>query len=534
MRLQQLLENEEIVDDVVSYFDRQTDHAAVRAAIKTRYGKGIRSVADPDNADAANIETYVKHDWTVEVDAGMIESISVGFGQKVVNALSNLFSEPGQKFSIVAENEDTNVKEAEELLAYHREIGGFHSAITGSDVRSNEVGSGAVFINFFGGGLNYQTLTPSVLRVFHSDVVIEDGISRGADRSDLEDAYAITIRLSQVDVGVYNYLAIFSRSAEYTQGRWVEYQSNSSTMDIPERGAEGSIDYEINGQQANPLSYYAETHPDEVVPEFPISIIYGSVEDKNKVMPTSTSLYEDCLEYDLGASHTQSASQEGARGVDVLSVSEQGKGQPIPLTLSGQTVVNPGQELTHVQKGATEAKVAYETQKMLMIDTASGYGVPDFMVTSEDHTVDASSGIALEVKARPLKKVRDRRIEKNRQSVAKIYDIEKYTLALFVEESTTGLALLVSSTQSWEPGDIQLPENKKESAERVIMLVDKGLMDTIEAIREVYKFPTDAEAIEFYEKMELRKDKYPALVEPAEQTKKTVGLNFKNRQAPNA
>jgi hypothetical protein len=161
---------------------------------------------------------------------------------------------------------------------------------------------------------------------------------------------------------------------------------------------------------------------------------------------------------------------------------------------------------------------------MEMIDAAAGYGVPDFMVASEDHTLDASSGIALQVKTRPLVKERARREDINATQVSKIFEIEKALLHLFYESAET--SALLPLTMAWTAGPLELPENKKEKADRILALKKDGILDEIAAIREYYGFATIDEAVDEYNRMKERRVKYPPLVQP----KQTQAGLFRNNQ----
>jgi hypothetical protein len=523
---------EQIIDDVASYFDRQRDHELIRAAIKQRYALGIKTVTDQNNP-TASIETYVKGNEALKVDKGIYESITVGFGPKVVGALANLFSEPGQKFSLLHETlEAEQLKDIEAILLKHRK-NGYNSTITEADERSIQTGSAAILVSFSGGSTVYNSYIPSAVRFYFPEEIVEtvDGetVTRAPDKVDIEDAYAVVIRMSASDVQKNNYLAIMGRSVEWPQGRRLEYVASSVETEIPMPGHDSIIsEYEYQGKPANPLSVVANEHPDVFVPEYPISIITGAVKSYDTPMPVSTSLYEDCLEFDTAASHSLGASQEAASGTNVLALSETGVGKPLPRSLSGNIVTQPGQEFKHESKNAEDAHTSFKQLKDTMIETAAGYSVPDYMVSSEDHTVDASSGIALEIKARPLKKERDRRVEKNTHSVNRIFEIEKWLIYTHDKEISESEAnTLIECVQIWQPGEIKLPQNKKEALEEIVMAMEKGLMDTIGAIKKYYQLASDAEAVELYDTMQERARKYKPL-QVFEQQKKQVGLPRNN------
>ena len=511
---------ESIIDDMLDYYNRQNDHTQIKENIKNRYGVRIVKETDPNSASVST-ETFtrsVKNEgFVAQVDAGLVEALSFGFANKISDALGTLFTESGQKFSLIHETME-DIQDQEEIVQRYRDDGGLTAALTICDQQSVKLGSSAVYISFSGNQLNYQVLSPSDLRTFFAETIEEDGVVRATDVTDIEDATAITIRLSQVDFNTWNYLAIYGRSDIWPEGRWVTFQSSNLDVQVPEPGTEGAVDFEIKGTVANPLSYWANRNTDISVPEYPLAIIYSGLTDTSDVMPYYTSLYADSLEFDLSASHLLSTSQDASRGLTIVQRSPEAMGQPLPRIYTGVTASNPGQTIEHIDFDSIASVNGIQVMQQLMIDYGAAYGVPDFMVTSEDHTVEASSGIALEVKSRPLKKKRNLRIEINRPSVRKVYEIERSFISLFGEEQESDKRILMESWQAWEPGPFEIPQNKKEQTERIISELNAGLIDIIEAIREKYMFGSDTEAIAMYEKMQERQEQFPPLNQAPEES----------------
>lgn len=527
----ELLTDNSIIDTVVSYFDRRTDHDNINQAIKTRYGLGIKTNTNAKTGQP--LEVYSKESVDTKVDSGMIESICLGFGHKVTSALANLFSEKGLSFSLVHDTKTAEELEEASLLWQNSRVdGGFDAAIVEADERSIQTGSCAIMIEYNNGALKYNTFPPSAVK-FVSPASIVDAETkerRAPDNADIEDCYAVILRLGAAGVGEYDYLAIMGRSFEYPQGRYFQFRKLSFDSKIPEVGDDSVMyEYEIDNKPANPLSVLANQFPELSIPEYPITVIKGLVSDKSTPMPWSTSLYKDCLELDVAASHDLGASQEACRGVDVLSVDATGVGQPLPRTLSGQTVLNHGQTLEHISKNAEDAESAYDTLRKLAVDIAFGYSVPDYMVTSEDHALEASSGVALEVKTKPLAKERNVRIKSNNLAVKKIFEIEKNLIAAHSESDPALIQTLVECIQLWQPGQITLPENKKEAMERIVSAMKNGILDTVGAIREYYQLGTDVEAIAMYKTLQERTKEYPSLA-IEEKPKPKFGLNKKGEK----
>lgn len=511
--------NEAVVDDMLDYYQRREDHSQIRTGIKKRFGLGIRKTDDPGNKNAS-IETYVRDGFSIQVDSGMVEALSIGFGSKVVAALATLFTEPGQRYTLLHDTVE-DVEPANDLLNKHRRFGGYDAALVEADVMSKQIGSAGLLVGFANRGLSYQVLAPSDVRAYFADTIMDDGVLRGTDKKDIEDASAVVIRLSQVDIAEWNYLAIVGRSGENPQGRHVMFRSSNLSTKIPAYGEDGAIDYEIDGAPANPLSYWANQNPDEFLPEYPIAILDGGLTKSGELMPHYTSLYEDSLEMDISGSHLLGTSSDAARGTLALERTAEAAGKPLPRTLRGQIDLQPGQSINHISHSASDSVEALTVHAKLMTEAAANYSVPDYMVVSEDHSLDASSGVALQVKTRPLTKKREMMVDVARPAVRKIFEIEKSLLGLHVAELDSSVALLLECEQQWDAGELLLPENRKEKADRIKTLMDQGIYDTIAGIREQYNLATDAEAEEIYNKMKDRAGEFPPLSAPQ---KKTIGL----------
>ncbi len=514
-----LLTSESVIDDMVAYFNRQSDHDQIRSGVISQYGIGIEHVTDPETSTDVR-QTYTRQNIKKQVNSGIVETITIGFGNKIVNATATLFTEDSQKYSLEHETIE-DLDDAEDVLWKHRDAGGYESAVTKCDERSVEIGSAAVFITYQD-SLKYNVIAPSDLRVFFSEYIEENGNRRRTDTTDIEDATVCIIRLSQVDRVNWNYLAIFGRSKMYPNGRYVQYTSSQESTKVPELGDDDVVEYEIEGVgPCNPLSYYANQNPDESLPEYPIATINGGVTDSGDLMPYSTSLWADCVTIDVAASHLLATSQDAARGTLVIKRLHEGAGKSLPNTLHGAIELDVGLDIEHIDHNAESSKIALNVLKNLMIDKAGSYSVPDYMIAPDDDSrLDAgSSGVALEVKTKPLIRKRQQRIKRNKNEVNKIFQVEKSLIHLFDESD--GVDLLAECSQIWDAGIIKLPENKKEAADRIISLMDKGILDTIAAIREYYSVATDAEAIDIYETMKARATKYkPLVAEP----KKPVGM----------
>ncbi|MCP4604508.1 MAG: hypothetical protein GY847_28970 [Proteobacteria bacterium] len=521
------------VSESRSYFNRVDDREQVGTAIKDIYGKGIRQEQDPSRKGAdSTYETYVKAGFATQVDTDMVEMLSIGFGHKVINAHATLFTEAGNRYVLAGETDETDVEAAEELLDENRKSGGRKTVLVRADKLAMQLQSSAILMSFEQSSMTYQKFSPDDVRFFHGETISEEGVDengeatwteRAVDPTSVEDAAWIIIRLGMVNNQEWNYLAIYGRSNTYPKGRYCIYTAGN-TIAIPDPDSKNIVnEFEIAGELCNPLSYIADADPDSSTPEYPIAIIYGGLTESSGVMPVTTSLHKQCLEFSRAASHTLSTSQKAAAGTVAIESDEVGQNQPLPQSLSGDVSLRAGQKIVSVPHDSTASVDAYKVLKDMMVDAGAAYSVPDFMITSEDYTLDASSGRALDIKARPLKKFREYRVEENQASILKMFNVEKALIGLFSDADESVLTLLDSCTQTWIAGEIKLPENKKEVAERVVSMMGLGLYDTIAGIRELYQLGSDKEAEDVYRRMEERKEEFPALVKE-EEPKKAVGL----------
>ena len=141
----ELTTNESTVDLMAEYYDRRNDHGQILSRIQELYGYGIKSEPDPADSNKS-IETYAQGTFETMLNAGMVEALSTGFGNKVVSARATLFTEPGGKFSLTHDSEDKDLKEAESLLHDQRKAGGHKSALVRADHMANQYGLSLIHI----------------------------------------------------------------------------------------------------------------------------------------------------------------------------------------------------------------------------------------------------------------------------------------------------------------------------------------------------------------------------------------------------
>ncbi|MCP4548673.1 MAG: hypothetical protein GY835_19625 [bacterium] len=526
---------EPLIDKMVAYARRRTDGEQTRTEVKNQYGTYIK--IDKDPGGTAETQTYVTGEderFHTRVDQGMIATVSIGFLQKIANARATLFTEQGQRFALNHPT-DKDPSEALELLEEMREKSGFESAISKANRLAVQCGSAGLLHTYSADGPALQILAPSDVRAYHNEFVFEGTDLEGkpkrraAHKDSIDDAYCLIIRLAQIDAVTWSYLAIFGRSDLYPLGRHVIFQATEEVTEVP-REDENNLemeDYKIDGVICNPLSHFIHHNPDVdfKVPEYPLVVFDGGVtESATEIMPVSFSLYENSLTFDVSASHTHGTSQDAARGTTKFTRTAEAQGKKLPRKMTGPVDLPVGMDMDHVSHDSAASKDAMDVLKDDMIQTAASFSVPDYMVVTEDHTLDASSGIALSVKTRPLKKAREADVKENKPNVQRLFEIEKTYIQMYAEDSRA--QSLFECTQDWDAGELKMPENKKEEAERIKMLGEIGVLDEIAKIREYYKCASDDEAIEIYEKMRDRADEFPPLNKPdePEPPKKQVGL----------
>jgi hypothetical protein len=236
------------------------------------------------------------------------------------------------------------------------------------------------------------------------------------------------------------------------------------------------------------------------------------------LLPVSDSLLQEALEADVAASHIRATSADNARGTHAFRKSEMGGTQSIPRSLRGDVVLEPGQELTAIPMQQDAPRVAWDLLKEEMTSTGQGFSVPDFYLRSEDYTVDASSGAALKMRSKSLDKAREIAAARNTPSVDRLFEIEKALILMFADLTEQERNLIRRCEQTWDPGDLEIPEDEAAVDASIAANLASGLYDTIEAIRVKYRLSTEAEAIAKYEELEKRAKLYPPLNIRAEQS----------------
>ncbi|MGD9209249.1 MAG: hypothetical protein PVI90_00660 [Desulfobacteraceae bacterium] len=505
-----------VADKITGYFGRTTDRDQIRDAIIQRYGTGFR--IDKDATSGITIKSYERSGFRERMMANQIEIVSLGLGHKIVNALSNLFSETTQNFSYVSKLNSIDISKIVEYLDKMRNGEQYLAGLTSADIMSIQCASSTIFTEFIDGRLRYRVLDPGKIRMMYHESIEVDGRIQPTDYRRIDDASKIIIKTGTISDGITDrYVGIVGRCDQYPIGRYVAYTGDADSRDLPAVGSGSAMDWRIDGEIANPLTYYGLMNPDLEVPEYPISIIYGgnagNIGDDD-ILPLSDSLMRDSLECDIAASQIRGAAAKHSEGTRVLTKSKNGSSQLIPRSLHGNVILEDGQKLEDLKNDIASVQIAWETLRSQMVSIASSYMVPDYLISSEDHTVEASSGVALKVRTKPLLKLRENRVRQNKPSIYRLFEIEKALISIFADvDNDQIIEVLKTCEQKWDAGEMIAPENVVEKTNVLKTLYEIGVYDPIETIRIQYGLGSEAEAIDMYNKLKKRSQLYPSLLD---------------------
>jgi hypothetical protein len=501
--------NDAILDDAVEWFDRVGCVEKIRAAMKQRFGFGITKTAD-------GYETYSRNGIQTEIDAGFYEAIDVGIGQRVVAALANLFSREDSSWQITTPSGDVD-EESRDILSLHRDAGGYDSAMVAADQLSCAVESGCVRIRWEGGKLHYEPVAPQNVKILFGQYVIDDGVKRAPNTSEIDDASAVIVRLGgaiQSAGGAYDssrWIAYLGRSEEYPDGRCVTYAAELGSYDaIPPFGAEGAIDVVRieTGEPCNPLSWIASHYPEYTGSEYPVTILRGGhVSITSSPLPTITSLYETAVELTLSWSRMLKDALSAVLGREVIKNPD---AVALPEVTEGLIALKRGQEYEVKTMNPGSVTAAIDGIYAASGAVASGWNVPPYTVVSRIGAAP-ESGIALVVQTAPLHAFSNHRWRTNRHAVLDMFDVERGLLAYHMDDT----AIPWDSVYSYNPGTLSVPQDDASRIAAVAAALDAGVIDTVEAIRRLSKSPNDETAEELYAKYRDRQASSPRLGQPA-------------------
>jgi len=496
--------DEEVVD-AMAFFDRNGDIQAVKDLMTKRFATGIKK--DKDNPNAANTSAYYTRNVPQKaIEMGHNPVVSTGLGTQIAKALATLTTQPSQRYEYLIPGQvdeqgiTARSEETAEIIKAVRLKGGYDEAIEAADFISVCVESSAFHCYWGGRTLKYDAILPSDIKFVYGSVIVDDGVERGIDYTDIEDASAVIIRTASNKGSVDGtpdkqaWLAYVGACPEYPDGRMVSYTAQDY-WPIPAEGADGAIDYrhDQGGPICNPLTYL-QNHGGKLAPlskhEYPISILRGGIRVKvSELMPISTSLYESSLEVELAWSQILKYALMSARGKDVFTQSGvKSWGGRLPDNLD-IIVLPEGLEYRQDGRSASESTGATEVVKVIAQQTAGGFSVPGYMVVKGSGAPEA--GIALAIQTRPLMDNRERRRSINLTAFERIFFTEVGLITEYTGEAPIGPDIV----QRWSPGKWIPPRDEKAELEVIASAMDIKVMDLVEAVIRFYpEITTAAEA----------------------------------------
>jgi hypothetical protein len=467
------------------------------------FATGIKRQQTVDGDADSGYETYRKGAIGEQIDQGLIETVTAGVGNKIASALANLFTAKNQHWSyLVDENKS---EEAEELIMAHRKEGGFSTAIVSADFLACAINGSFVYIDARGDHLKYHVVSPTCLYAIYGDTIVDSGVERAVDYSEIEDATAIVLQLNdKSDPVKQQYLAIFGRNEQYPFGRHVTYYA-ANWYSIPDVGDDDAHDYTLpGGQVANPLSYHAALHVDEEIPEYPFISLDGGLTKVTKAIVTpTTSLYENCIEFDIAYSRILKDGLNAARGKNVLTNE---LNRPLPRSLEGDVALQDGQTLQVMGQPASNAQGAVGVLQSAVVSVANGYTVPGYMVVAGSDALPYNSGVALLIRMTPLIDFRSYRVALNAPQINRLWHIEKNLLRVYWGDQYEWLKEV---EQQWDAGTLVVPEDNLAKTERLKLAQDSGYIDYVEAVKKYHNLATDEEAMLLIEKYDARAEDFP-------------------------
>lgn len=505
------------ISDAIAFFNRSRDTELLSKAMVHRFGTTM--VEDPEDK---SIKYYRRSMDSSAIETRFIEKINTGFGSRVIWSLANLGSEPDQSWQFVDRKSkaQNNIDKVSELIQEVREQGKFSTTFIELDAVSVMVESSFFHIYHDGEKIAYDVVTPDKIWIkFGQKITMRGGgaedSTRWVDYRKLDDASAVIVLMQEgsareaaysgVDSDLNVYLAYVGACDSHIDGRFVAYQGRAP-WPIPDVGSPSILDENmVGGEPCNPLTWllhYGEASDRELVTtEYPFVIFRGGhriVTDG--LMPTTVSLYEDCLELEIAFSRLLRAALSGARGRDLIRLGQAQHKLPKNLDI---VVMDEGDDFQNIGWPAAHARDGMDVVLRLVEQTSGGYCVPGYMVVGQLGGMNPPSGVALALQTQPLIRFRNHRTKLNQDAVRGIFDIERAMLRIHYPRDTRGL-LKGNITQLWNPGEWQVPDTPLEEIQATTQEMDAKLVDYVGAIQRRYRLASEADAISLIEKMDAR------------------------------
>ncbi|MCP4674261.1 MAG: hypothetical protein GY854_01840 [Deltaproteobacteria bacterium] len=499
------------IANTISALWKQNDTELIKAAMLDRYAQEIKT--ETDETTGATIATL---DGGVELKTNEAMSKAINAGQfeitrmYLINGINReratLFTEPDLSYTYDPET-------VEPIITEVREDSGAELGAIRWDSLADGIGSSILYFSVSGSKLLEDVVTPNQFWYAFADEIEENGEKRATNGGSLDEASLVVMQLASTS-SKNRFAAWYGPSVDYPLGRHVIYETSSSWYDIPDR-SDGGLEYTIAGdysehatedEVANPLSLAAMKGKSYGGPVYPFSILYGDPAP-NQLLPTSTTLNEISTEVDLIASVILGSAGKGARGKEIL---KRESGGDIPANTSeGLIVTSRGQDLTQGGWSPTHAAAAQSVIDAQIQRVCDAHSVPSALVVGDG---TYPSGVAFDRMMMPLVRYRNLRVEANRPSVRRRWEIEKALI-----NATTGKDTIPrDAKETWDPGARAFPVDQSEKIDNMTKRIAAGEADIIDMVQEMRHIDTVEAAVNFITERKELKDENPELFKKKE------------------
>jgi len=497
----------------------------VREAMIERYAQVV--VAEKDMMGVETSALYransrLKVDYAAKeaIMAGQQEIVRMYLYNSIVRQRATLFTEPSQRYEY--ENESTG-----EALGEVREDSGANIVAQRWDSYADGMGSCALYVSDAGGRLSYSEIPPSKIWYGFSESILDGDKDRATNTDDLDEATVVVIEIAPAG-DKRRFAAWYGPGDEYENGRQCVYCAEN-WYDIPAVGNPGSVDYSmsISGfakgatDVANPLTLIAQSQGAQGSPTYPLAILYGD-SMQSGLMPTTSSLYDVCAELDLMGSMIIGAAGSGARGMVAFN---RGTDTSIPDNVrEGMVLMGRDQALAQAGWPASHAKDAMGVINEFARHIAEAHAVPGWLVVA-DQSGEVPSGVALEIMTMPLTRNRQARIELNKHSVARRFDIER----LVINGAVGSAAIPYDDRETWHAGERTWPVDKEQTLRTWQTRINMGESDLADVVMELRSINTHEEALNWLEERKAIRDASEILSPPKPPEGAPVKLSLAER-----
>lgn len=524
------------ISEILKTLRKTGDTDLVRSAMIKRYAKVVKKLTSADTgATSTTVESYsTAWDQGVKqaIIAGQFEIVRSYLFDTIVRKSANLFTEPGSSYIY-------DIDGIGETMSEVREDGGMGLADMRWDALACGCGSAVEYLSVSGGVLQYHDVPINAFWVAFGDTVTDErGEMRPTNKSNIDEASVVVMALSG-DGDKTRFAAWFGPSDKYENGRHCIYEGNQWS-DIPDSGDmdSGVLDYTVSGEMvagaidadlANPLTLWAMQSNNWDVPTYPFSILYYDPLNTG-ILPSSTTLYETCQEFDLMSSMTLGAAGRGARGVQEVSQTGDIASPTLPENVSeGYVVMGRGWELSQKGWPASNAESANNVINEMIANVANSANVPAFLVNPNAQG-EIPSGVALEIQTDPLRRWREARIQMNRSSVARRFAVERALINATLGTETIDPAC----RETWQPGRMSFPRDRSLLVDEWQKRIDIGEATIADMVKDTRQLDSIEAAINFLEEQSAMVEEHDVLKpKKAEPQGGTLAARIK-AQRPNA